>query len=73
MKFPYEREMCEKTTRFFMPIQHKNENKLEECCDIMDHYEEYLNGAFHTAFGNDLLYSCCGAVKKFHNSRENNK
>ena len=46
IRFPYEMQMSHKTTRFLLPIQHENENKLEECCDIMDVYEEYLNGAF---------------------------
>ena len=40
-----------KTKRYALPIQHKNENKLEDCCDILDSYEEYLHGAFASAFG----------------------
>ena len=32
----------------------KKESKLEECCEIMDTYKEYLNEAFLTGFGTDL-------------------
>ena len=43
-----------KKKEIFMHIQHKKESKLEECCEIMDNYKEYLNEAFLTGFGTDL-------------------
>ena len=50
--FPYEKQMKRKSKVLPLPILDKNENKLEECIDILDMYEDTLHEAYDRAFGN---------------------
>ncbi|XP_052268325.1 uncharacterized protein LOC127869710 [Dreissena polymorpha] len=47
--------MSKKTTSFGLPVMLKNESKYEDCVQIMDGYEKYLQEWFTKAVGGDQL------------------
>ena len=55
-RFPYEKQMKRQSKVLPLPIMDKNENKLEECVDILDMYEDFLHEAYDKAFGNIYFF-----------------
>ena len=52
---PYSAAMKKKSVVMQLPIQHKNEAKYEDCLDIMDNMEVFLQKTFREAHGACIL------------------